>query len=71
MSTTVERAPCSESVRFEVETLIPTRRGPLRVRAYRDVAHGADHLALVADPVGNTPLVRLHSECLTGRCSTR
>jgi 3,4-dihydroxy 2-butanone 4-phosphate synthase/GTP cyclohydrolase II len=53
-------------VRFEVETRMPSRRGTLRVRAYRDLTTGADHLAVVADPIGPTPLVRLHSECLTG-----
>jgi 3,4-dihydroxy 2-butanone 4-phosphate synthase/GTP cyclohydrolase II len=54
------------AVRFEVETRMPTHRGELRVRAYRDLATGADHLAVIADPLGPTPLVRLHSECLTG-----
>lgn len=52
--------------RFEVETRMPTHRGCLRVRAYRDLATGASHLAIIADPLGATPLVRLHSECLTG-----
>lgn len=35
---------------------------------FRDLADGAEHLALVlGDPAGaGTPLVRLHSECLTG-----
>jgi 3,4-dihydroxy 2-butanone 4-phosphate synthase/GTP cyclohydrolase II len=54
------------SVRFEVETRIPTRRGPVRVRGYRDLHTGADHLAVIVDPIGATPLVRVHSECLTG-----
>jgi 3,4-dihydroxy 2-butanone 4-phosphate synthase/GTP cyclohydrolase II len=66
MSIAVQRPPRFESVRFEVETRIPTRQGRLRVRAYRDLASGADHLALIADPIREAPLVRLHSECLTG-----
>jgi 3,4-dihydroxy 2-butanone 4-phosphate synthase / GTP cyclohydrolase II len=53
-------------VRFEVETRIPTRRGTMRVRAYRDGATGTDHLAVIADPLRAVPLVRVHSECLTG-----
>jgi 3,4-dihydroxy 2-butanone 4-phosphate synthase/GTP cyclohydrolase II len=65
MSITV-RTVAAGAVRFEVETRMPTRRGELRVRAYRDLATGADHLAVIADPLGPTPLVRLHSECLTG-----
>ena len=66
MSSIVEAAPRTATVRFEVETRMPTHRGQLRVRAYRDLVTGADHLAVVADPIGSTPLVRLHSECLTG-----
>jgi 3,4-dihydroxy 2-butanone 4-phosphate synthase/GTP cyclohydrolase II len=57
-------------VHFEVETLVPTVHGPLRMRAYRDLETGADHLAIVSgDPdalASTTPLVRVHSECLTG-----
>ncbi|MCU1474527.1 MAG: ribA [Amnibacterium sp.] len=65
MSTAL-REDATAAVRFEVETRMPTRRGELRVRAYRDLATGVDHLAVIADPLGPTPLVRLHSECLTG-----
>jgi 3,4-dihydroxy 2-butanone 4-phosphate synthase/GTP cyclohydrolase II len=44
---------------------------PLEVRAYRGLIDGIEHLALLrrpADgaPFGPDPLVRLHSECLTG-----
>lgn len=60
-------ADAAEAVRFEVETRIPSRHGPmLRVRAYREPRTGADHLAVIADPLGPAPLVRVHSECLTG-----
>jgi 3,4-dihydroxy 2-butanone 4-phosphate synthase/GTP cyclohydrolase II len=62
----VVRPAHTDAVRFEVETLMPTHRGRLRVRAYTDLTTGADHLAVVADPVDAAPLVRLHSECLTG-----
>lgn len=58
-----------ENVRviFEVETTIPTTHGPFRVRAYRDRTSGADHVAILAgDPGTQAPLVRVHSECLTG-----
>ena len=57
----------SSRVTFEVETHIPTSHGAFQVRAYRDTLTGSDHLALVAgDPFGDTALVRVHSECLTG-----
>lgn len=51
---------------FEVETTVPTTHGPFRVRAYRDRVSGADHVALIAGELGDAPLVRVHSECLTG-----
>lgn len=54
-------------VSFQIETLLPTRHGPFRVRAYRDALTGDEHVALVAgDPVAAGALVRVHSECLTG-----
>ncbi|MGA1835640.1 GTP cyclohydrolase II [Herbiconiux sp. 11R-BC] len=54
-------------VHFEVETTVPTTHGPLRMRAYRDLLTGADHVAILSgDPAAATSLVRVHSECLTG-----
>ena len=46
---------------------LPTRHGAFRVHAYRDLRTGADHVALVSvHPLGDDPVVRVHSECLTG-----
>lgn len=57
----------SDSIRFEVETHLPTEHGMFRVRAYHDLETGDDHLALISDaPREGAPVVRLHSECLTG-----
>ena len=50
------------------DTVLPTRHGTFRTIAYRDVVTGVEHVALVS-PRGipdGTPLVRVHSECLTG-----
>jgi 3,4-dihydroxy 2-butanone 4-phosphate synthase/GTP cyclohydrolase II len=60
--------PESESrVHFEVETTVPTTHGMLRMRAYRDLETGADHVAILSgDPNAPEALVRVHSECLTG-----
>lgn len=56
-----------DSVRREATTVLPTQHGELLVHGYRDLVTGADHLALVGRPdPGPEPLVRLHSECLTG-----
>jgi 3,4-dihydroxy 2-butanone 4-phosphate synthase/GTP cyclohydrolase II len=47
---------------------LPTEHShmPLEVRSYRSRLDGTEHLALIRHPLGGTPLVRLHSECLTG-----
>ncbi|MEQ9105524.1 MAG: GTP cyclohydrolase II [Rhodothermales bacterium] len=74
-------APASpdRAVRFIAESVLPTRHGRFAVRAYRD-AWGLDHLLLSmppetvhgrvhgsgAVPDAALPLVRVHSECLTG-----
>ncbi|MHA7276336.1 GTP cyclohydrolase II [Arthrobacter sp. Hz1] len=49
-----------------VETVLPTRYGVFRMVGYRD-AQENEHVALVrGDIEGIVPLVRVHSECLTG-----
>ena len=40
--------------------------GPFRVRAFRSRIDGSEHLALIKGPLSAAPLVRAHSECLTG-----
>lgn len=58
------------SVRRAAETCLPTAHGEFRLIAYDSAARGGGepHLALVmGSPEGAPPpLVRLHSECLTG-----
>jgi 3,4-dihydroxy 2-butanone 4-phosphate synthase/GTP cyclohydrolase II len=54
-------------VRRESEAVLPLAQGPFRAIAYRDLTAGGEHLALVmGDVTGDPPLVRMHSECLTG-----
>jgi len=50
------------------EALLPTRAANFRAIDFRDVTSGEHHLGLVLGDiaVGPPPLVRLHSECLTG-----
>jgi 3,4-dihydroxy 2-butanone 4-phosphate synthase/GTP cyclohydrolase II len=52
------------------ETRIQTRWGTFKLMAYESVGEPGTHLALVkgslSRPGGKTPLVRVHSECLTG-----
>lgn len=48
------------------ETVLPTKYGVFRMLGYRD-SGGTEHVALVrGDDGGGAPLVRVHSECLTG-----
>jgi 3,4-dihydroxy 2-butanone 4-phosphate synthase/GTP cyclohydrolase II len=58
--------PARPGVMFEVETSIPTRHGLFRVRGYRDLSTGSEHLAILAGEPADGALVRVHSECLTG-----
>ncbi|BBC71976.1 3,4-dihydroxy-2-butanone-4-phosphate synthase [Altererythrobacter sp. B11] len=39
---------------------------PFEMRAFRGLHDGVEHLALLRTPLGDAPLVRVHSECLTG-----
>lgn len=47
-------------------TVLPTGHGRLTAIGYRDLATGAEHVALVAGEPRRDALVRVHSECLTG-----
>jgi 3,4-dihydroxy 2-butanone 4-phosphate synthase/GTP cyclohydrolase II len=50
------------------ETTLPTRHGEFKTIGFRDRLTGDEHVALVSPKgaEGPNPLVRLHSECLTG-----
>ena len=55
-------------VKRAVETELPTDLGSFRVVAYESLVSDEHHLAVVKGDVrtGGPPLVRMHSECLTG-----
>jgi 3,4-dihydroxy 2-butanone 4-phosphate synthase/GTP cyclohydrolase II len=54
-------------VQREVETFLPTKFGDFQIVGYRDTISNCEHVALVKDDgSGKTPLIRVHSECLTG-----
>src|SRR6187402_601221 len=60
-------APQPHRVLFEGEARLPTKHGVVTIRGYRDARTGDEHVALVSPvPEGGTPIVRVHSECLTG-----
>jgi 3,4-dihydroxy 2-butanone 4-phosphate synthase/GTP cyclohydrolase II len=60
-------APQPHRVLAEGEARLPTKHGMVTIHGYRDARTGDEHVALVAPvPEGGTPIVRVHSECLTG-----
>ena len=51
----------------EADAVLPTKFGDFRIRAFRDPIDGKEHCVLyVGDLTEGSPLVRIHSECLTG-----
>ncbi|MDQ1204303.1 GTP cyclohydrolase II [Microbacterium sp. SORGH_AS_0862] len=53
-------------VSLRAEATVPTSHGEFRFLAYKDRVTGTDHLAVVKGELEDAPLVRVHSECLTG-----
>jgi GTP cyclohydrolase II len=64
----VEAFERAESLRIASRARLPTRFAEqAEIVAFRSDDDGAEHVALlVGSPSGQPPLVRLHSECLTG-----
>jgi 3,4-dihydroxy 2-butanone 4-phosphate synthase/GTP cyclohydrolase II len=65
------RAHHERLVRVVSEGTVATVAGPFRIRIYEHELDGTSHIALVKDAAPGTrharpPLVRLHSQCLTG-----
>ena len=61
------RLKSEKFVKREVETFLPTQFGDFKIVGYTDTISGCEHVALVKDDGSSkTPLIRVHSECLTG-----
>ncbi len=43
---------------------LPTRYGEFTIQSFKD--GDKEHLVITKEPLGETPIVRVHSECLTG-----
>jgi len=43
---------------------LPTKHGIFKIQAFKE--HDKEHLAIFTDDLCETPIVRVHSECLTG-----
>nr|WP_296769930.1 GTP cyclohydrolase II [Rhodococcus sp. (in: high G+C Gram-positive bacteria)] len=62
----VASVPTAPRVERVAETTLATAHGDFRAYGYADRETGAEHIALVNGNLAGSPLVRVHSECLTG-----
>lgn len=53
-------------VRIYASARLPTRYGDFRIIAFDNELDFKEHVAIVKEPYGEVPLVRVHSKCLTG-----
>ncbi|KAA9135423.1 GTP cyclohydrolase II [Microbacterium caowuchunii] len=63
---TLAHPPHRRRVSLRAEAAVPTTHGDFRILAYKDRVTGTDHVAIVSGDLEDAPLVRVHSECLTG-----
>lgn len=65
---TVDNCYGLKAQEIEVSSIanLPTKHGRFRIKAYKDDSQ--EHLAIMSEDFGaiDTPIVRIHSECLTG-----
>ncbi|NPA47766.1 MAG: bifunctional 3,4-dihydroxy-2-butanone-4-phosphate synthase/GTP cyclohydrolase II [Thermococci archaeon] len=53
-------------IRVYANARLPTRYGEFRIIAFENELDFKEHVAIVKEPYGDAPLVRIHSKCLTG-----
>jgi len=53
-----------KTVNISNEATLPTKYGIFKVQAFKEGCK--EHLAIYSEPLSDTPIVRVHSECLTG-----
>jgi GTP cyclohydrolase II len=58
--------PHTSLIEYQGTAQLPTRFGTFEMALFLEHATGKEHLALLMRPWQDAPLVRLHSECLTG-----
>ncbi len=55
----------NNSIEISQVATLPTKYGTFNIQAFKDEL-GKEHLAIYTDALSDTPIVRVHSECLTG-----
>ncbi|NJE61098.1 bifunctional 3,4-dihydroxy-2-butanone-4-phosphate synthase/GTP cyclohydrolase II [Thermococcus sp. 21S7] len=53
-------------IRVYASARLPTRYGDFRIVSFDNELDFKEHVAIVKEPYGDVPLVRVHSKCLTG-----
>ncbi len=53
------------SIEISQVATLPTKYGTFNIQAFKDEKN-KEHLAIFTDDLSDTPIVRVHSECLTG-----
>lgn len=53
-------------IRVYANARLPTRYGDFRIISFDNELDFKEHVAIVKEPYGDVPLVRVHSKCLTG-----
>jgi GTP cyclohydrolase II len=53
------------SIEISQVATLPTKHGTFSIQAFKDEKE-KEHLAIFTDALSDTPVVRVHSECLTG-----
>lgn len=56
----------TDLVEREADVHLPSEKGTFRLIGYRNVLDREEHVALMKGELEHAPLVRIHSECLTG-----
>ena len=54
-------------IKMEASAKLPTQFGDFEIKGYRNILNNSEYVALVKeDNSGKIPMIRVHSECLTG-----
>jgi len=53
-----------KQIKISNQATLPTRHGTFQIQVFKE--SDREHLAIYTDPIPDNPLLRIHSECLTG-----
>lgn len=56
---------CMNNIDISQTATLPTKHGTFSIQAFKD-EDNKEHLAIFTDEISDIPVVRIHSECLTG-----